>query len=29
VQNVNRFFIKRGIDVIDTTHLMDKIMTAG
>lgn len=26
VQNVNRFFIKRGIDVIDTTHLMDKIM---
>jgi RIO kinase 1 len=27
VQNVNRFFIKRGIDVIDTTHLMEKIMT--
>ncbi|HVX02907.1 MAG TPA: serine protein kinase RIO [Nitrososphaera sp.] len=26
LQNINRFFIKRGIDVIDTTHLMDKIM---
>jgi RIO kinase 1 len=29
IQNVNRFFIKRGIDVIDTTHLMDKIMITG
>jgi RIO kinase 1 len=27
VQNVNRFFIKRGIEVIDTTYLMDMIMS--
>jgi RIO kinase 1 len=25
VQNVNRFFIKRGIDVTDTTRLVEKI----
>lgn len=25
LQNVNRFFIKRGIDVIDTTRLLEKI----
>jgi RIO kinase 1 len=28
VQNVNRFFAKRGIDVIDTLQLMD-IITSG
>ncbi|MEO9294820.1 MAG: serine protein kinase RIO [Nitrososphaera sp.] len=27
VQNINRFFIKRGIDVIDTSQLVEKITT--
>ena len=25
VQNINRFFIKRGIDVIDTSRIVEKI----